>query len=29
MSEKSADFLLLSCTAARTIVAHGMWPVLA
>ena len=29
MSEESADYLFLSCTAARTIVAHGMWPVLA
>ena len=29
VSEERADYLFLSCTAARTIVAHGMWPVLA
>ena len=29
MNEESADYLLMSCAAARTIVADCMWPVLA
>ena len=29
MNEESADYLFLSCTAARRIAARGMWPVLA
>ena len=29
VSEKSADYLFLSCAATRAIVAHSMWPVLA
>ena len=29
MSEESAEYLCLSCTTVRTIVAHGMWPLLA
>ena len=29
VSVESADYLFLSCTAARSIVAHSMWPVLA